>query len=65
MKKKGKNHFLVKKNSWTGYKNNFKLKLLKLLRNYVTTKVQEVYLFRPIIFKSLISFAKKSLVWFF
>ena len=32
-----KNHFFGKKISWTGFKNNFELKMLKLLENHVKT----------------------------
>ena len=36
-----KNHFLVKKILGQPTKNNFELKMLKLLENYVKTKVYE------------------------
>ena len=37
--KMAKNHFFGKKKSWTAYKDNFELKMLKLFENYVKTKV--------------------------
>ena len=50
-----------KKKSWTGYKNNFDLKMLKLLENHVKAKVMEGFphfLIKALFWKFVITFCQ-------